>query len=313
VAVALVVALTLVAFRLRKNSALLPDVVGDEIPMSLGEHASSFWRFAAPRSIEGILLVFITGFDIVLVGALADASTAATYTIANRYSALAIFGLQAMLLAIPTRISDLMHQGLVDQARHLYRVATWWTIGLCWPPAIALAIFAPVFMSVFGRDYRSGSTALVIMSFGVLATSVTGPSGVVLLMSGKSSANLVCTLVAIGLNVPLNLILIPRFGASGGAVAWTVSMIATNVMQMLYLWLMFRMHFFGREFLTVTGLCVGVFLGIGVATRLVLGTTVISLVVFGVISTVVYLGFLVRLRSRLHLDAFAVMMRGMAT
>jgi O-antigen/teichoic acid export membrane protein len=313
VGAALVITVVITSLRLRSRSAIRRGTVPEAVPLSYRVHASTFWRFAAPRSIEGILLVFLTGFDIVLVGALSNARDAATYTIANRYITMSIFGLQAILVAIPVRISDLMHTGLATQARELYRTATWWTVAMCWPAALALAAFAPVFMSVFGQSYRSGGTALLILSVGVLATSATGPCGAVLLMSGKSSANLLSTFLAVGCNVPLNFILIPRLGATGAAISWSVSMVITNVAQMYILWRMFRMHSFGREFALIAGTCVGIFAGVGVVVRLLLGTNIVALVIYSVIAVAAYALVLYRVRFVLRIDAFTQMIKGMAS
>jgi O-antigen/teichoic acid export membrane protein len=311
--VAFLVTLVITYRRLRQRSAMVPGVEPNPHPLSYREHASTFWRFAAPRSIEGILLAVLSSLDIILVGALASPKLAAVYTIANRYSLLCAFGLQAMIVAIPTRISDLMHTGRKVEAREVYRVATWWTIGMCWPPAFALSIYAPTFMGLFGHQYRSGAPSLIILSIGILVTSATGPGGAVLLMSGKSSANLLCTAIAVGLNVPLNIVLIPHLGSSGAAIAWSASILVTNSVQMLMLWFMFGIHPFGRELLIITGTCVGVFVGLGFVGRLLLGDNIVSLAIYTVISCAVYAAVVYRSRTTLRLDSFTTMVKGAVT
>ncbi len=308
--VGLLMTVAVLSVHLADRRATLPGVEPEPRPLSFLRHASTFWRFAAPRSIEGILLVFLTGFDIVLVGVIGNPRLAAVYTIASRYIMLCGFGLQAIVVAIPTRISDLMHTGRALQARELYRVATWWTIGMSWPPAFALAIYAPTFMGIFGPGYRAGSTTLVVLTVGIVATSATGPGGAVLLMSGKSSANLLSTAVAVGVNVPLNFLLIPVLGATGAAVAWSVSMLITNLVQMLFLRRMFRFHAFGREFTLIASTCAGIFLGVGVVTRLVLGGSVLSLLVYAAVSLLLYGAVLHRFRGLLRVDSFASIVRG---
>jgi O-antigen/teichoic acid export membrane protein len=129
-------------------------------------------------------------------------------------------------------------------------------------------------------------------------------------MSGKSSANLLCTFIAVGINVPLNFILIPRLGATGSAIAWTVSILATNSVQMYMLWRMFHMHALGKELLTITTTCVGIFVGFGWAARFALGTNLASLAVYVTGSIVAYAVVLYRTREMLHVDSFMQIIRG---
>jgi O-antigen/teichoic acid export membrane protein len=307
---AMAIAVLITAWRLRIRSATLPGVIDSPEPLSFRTHISTFWRFAAPRSIEGILLVFLTGFDIILVGVLANSRAAAIYTIANRYILLCAFGLQAIIVAIPTRISDLMHTRRERQARQLYRVATWWTIGMCWPPAIVLAIYAPVFMGIFGQHYRSGSEALIILTIGIAVNSATGPGGAVLLMSGKSSANLLSTTIAVALNVPLNFLLIPKMGETGAAIAWTLSITASNIVQMYILWRTFRIHAFGRELFIITIMCLSIFGGLGAIARWTLGTSAGSLAIYAPATIIIYAIFLYWQRATLRVDSFAKILRG---
>jgi O-antigen/teichoic acid export membrane protein len=268
-----------------------------------------FWSFAGPRLFESALLVFLWGFDVVLVGSLTSPNLAASYAVATRYVSIATLALQAILVAIPTRISELMGSGARDQARDLYRVATWWCMAVAWPCALALATFSPFFMSLFGHGYRSGDTALIILSASALIGSSTGPSGAVLLMSGRTSVNLGITASAVGVNIPLMLVLAPRFGLLGAAVAATSSIAVMNVLLGSLLWRNFRMSPYGRTFVYVIVASVVSFGVTGLAVRLLIGASPLDFLLFCAVGFTAYGVFLYAGRRTLQLGSFLGMTR----
>jgi len=102
----------------------------------------------------------------------------------------------------------------------------------------ALSISAPMFMlffllpnwtmSLFGDEFRQAGSLLLILSAGELINVVTGPVGVLLQMSKYERAYKNCTFAGGAIQIGLCLILIPKFGAIGAAIATAVSMSATN-------------------------------------------------------------------------------------
>ena len=82
----------------------------------------------------------------------------------------------------------------------------------------------------------------------MLVATAVGTVDMVLLMGGKSSWNLFNTVVALSSNIVLNLLLIPRYGGTGAAIAWSSSIIFTNLLPLGQVWKFLGMHPFGRGF-----------------------------------------------------------------
>ena len=77
---------------------------------------------------------------------------------------------------------------------------------------------------------------------------------IVLLMGGGSGWNLLVTGASLTSNVVLNLLLIPRYGMNGAAVAYAISIVFDNVATALLVWRLFGLHPFGRGYwLAVAG------------------------------------------------------------
>jgi O-antigen/teichoic acid export membrane protein len=128
-------------------------------------------------------------------------------------------------------------------------------------------------------------------------------------MGGRSSWNLLNTIVALGANLALNFLLTPRLGLAGAAIAFAVGILLNNLLPLAQVWWLLHLHPFGQGMwvaAALSALCFG--LG-GAATRALLGPTVPGLVVYALAAGALYAALLWRFRERLEVAA----LRGLAT
>ena len=275
----------------------------------LGELASEFWRFAAPRGIAGAFQVSVFWIDVLLLGRYRPSGEVGAYAAASRVAMVGTFALQAIRIAIAPTISRLLARDDREGAQAVYQVATWWLIALSWPLFLGLAVFSPFVLSIFGPGFGIGSTALTILALAMLVNLGTGNVTVVLLMGGKSSWNLLNTAVAVTTNVSLNVLLIPRYGMEGAAVAWAATIVVENVMAVVEVRRFLGMRPFGPGYgpvATAALVCVG---GVALAARALVGPDADGFAVAVVLSVPLYGAVLWRLRDRLHLDVFLAALR----
>jgi len=273
---------------------------------------SQFWRFAAPRGLAGIFQVTVLWLDVLLVGALRSTREAGVYAAASKLALVGTLATEAVRIAIAPQISALLARGQHARAEGVYQVATWWIMTLCWPLYLTLAVFAPVVLRVFGPEFVAGSSALVVLSLAMLVDLATGNVTVMLLMGGKSSWNLLNTIGALALNVALNLLLLPRIGITGAALAWAASILFENVVALIELRILLRLNPFGPGWWLAAGQSALCYAGIGLLAWQVLGHTLPSLVLLVVVATPLYLWLVWRVRGVLQLEALreAVRARG---
>jgi O-antigen/teichoic acid export membrane protein len=130
----------------------------------------------------------------------------------------------------------------------------------------------------------------------------TGNVTTVLLMGGKSSWNLFNAALSLALNVGLNLLLTPRFGVNGAAIAWAASLIFVNVAPVVQVRLFLGLRPpLGAGFVVVAlavAICYG---GLGLAVRHGLGMSPATLAIFAVSGTGLYAAALWRFRALLHI------------
>jgi O-antigen/teichoic acid export membrane protein len=279
--------------------------VREPVPPARGRHdlAREFWRFAGPRGLAGVFGIMVTWLDVLLVGALRSTAEAGIYAAASRLALLGVLVLQAVGMAIAPHVSALIARARQGDAESLFQVATWWLIALTWPLYIALALFAPFVLQIFGAGFATGAPALTILSLAMLINLGTGNATIFLLMAGKSSWHLVNTIVSLTINVALNLMLIPRYGMTGAAIAWAASITVVNLAALFQVWRLLGVQPFGRGYPIVTLGALACFGSIGLAVRGSVGLSFASVTFALITSTVVY-GFLLwRSRRELHLDS----------
>ena len=134
----------------------------------------------------------------------------------------------------------------------------------------------------------------------LVATGI-GPVDMVLLMGGRSFWNLFNVIVALALNIGISLVLIPRIGITGAAIAWAGSILINNIAPLPEVRAFLKVHPFGRGFPAVAAsalLCFGV---IGAAVRLTAGPTLPAFIAYMVVASVVYAALPVVFRERMEL------------
>jgi O-antigen/teichoic acid export membrane protein len=290
----------------RAEAGAVPAPAGTAEPVGkrASRHlASQFWRFAAPRGIAGIFQVTVLWLDVLLVGALRSTREAGIYAAASKLALVGTLATEAVRIAIAPQISALLTRREHGRAESVYQVATWWIMTLCWPLYLALMVFGGVVLRIFGAEFAAGSGALLVLSLAMLVDLSTGNVTVMLLMGGKSSWNLLNALGALVLNVGLNLLLLPRIGITGAAIAWAASILFENVAAIVELRILLRLNPFGPGWWLAAGQATLCFAGLGLLARTVLGNTLPSLVIFALVATPLYLWLVWRVRGVLQLDA----------
>jgi len=154
-----------------------------------------------------------------------------------------------VLIYLPV-ISELYSQHLMAEIKRTYQVLTKWIFTVSLPLFLLLFLFPETVLNFFfGSQYAEAAMALRILSLGFMFHAFFGPNGMTLLAMGKSRQVLWANLLAAGLNVILNLILIPQWSITGAAIASLISYLALNTFQSVKLYQLSKIHLFTKSYL----------------------------------------------------------------
>jgi O-antigen/teichoic acid export membrane protein len=243
----------------------------------LRQLAAEFWGFTGPRGMQATFQVVILWLDILLVGAMVSRYAAGIYAAVSKLAILGTFALEGNRLAIGPQLSAFLARGEHDRAAGIFQSATRWLMLASWPLYIVFAIFPAVILGIFGPRYTAGAAALAVLSLAMLVNLGTGNVTVVLLMGGKSSWSAINAGSAFIVNIGLNLVLLPRMGILGAAIAWGASIVVDNVTAMIEVRWVLGLAPFGPGYALVAAATVGCFGVTGVAARILLGETLPAL------------------------------------
>lgn len=193
----------------------------------------SIVRFAVPRTISVGLEQSVLWLDVVLVGVLAGTAPAGVYGGASRLIAAGLIIDTAIRVVVSPRFSSFLHQGKLESAQWMYRLAAMWLVIFSTPIYIVLGVFATAVLGWFGPGFVAGSTALGVLAIGSIITMAAGNVHSVLLMSGHSGWAAFNKFVVLVLNVIMNIVLVPMIGIIGAAIAWAVSMVVDALLAII--------------------------------------------------------------------------------
>lgn len=269
-----------------------------------GEVTGAYLRFAVGRAGADLVAAALERIDVILVAAVLGQSAAGLYGASGRL----ILAGQLLMIAAAQSTAPLLAAsftaGRDDEARHLLRTITAWNVTVLWPVFICLGFGAETALSVFGDEFRDGRSLVVVLSLTMLTVIGIGGGDIVVTSTGDSLASLLHHVAGLTVMVVSALVLMPRVGLIGGALAWALCRLTLRSLATLRVWRTRRVHAMGRPVLLAAGAATVAYAPLGLATSSLIGNGPVAVAVNVVAGAAVHLALLARLRTDLELDRF---------
>jgi len=172
--------------------------------------------------------------DVALLGIYSGTTQAGIYAVMVRLSDLVVFGLTAANAIAAPMISEYYHAGRHFELQRTVRLAAYASFAFALLSGIGLILFSGLIIGFFGDEFVAGRTALFILLAGQLVSALTGPVGYLMSMTGHHNRMAMIQGIAAVLNLLLNVVLIPRYGMEGAAMATAVTLILWNVWMLIF-------------------------------------------------------------------------------
>jgi O-antigen/teichoic acid export membrane protein len=190
--------------------------------------------FALPLLSNDVVLVLKTNLAI-----LALEFFRSTTEVAELRAVLPLAGLISVVLTsfkflyVPLA-SRLFGRGDTQSVGELYWRTTLW-IGVFSFPVFATCFFlaGPMVEALFGARYAASAGFLAVISVGAYFHALLGLNTYTLQVHGRVRFIAIANGVAVAIGLALNLLLVPRLGGAGGALAVTGTIVAYNVLNQL--------------------------------------------------------------------------------
>ncbi|NJR13569.1 MAG: oligosaccharide flippase family protein [Phyllobacteriaceae bacterium] len=174
--------------------------------------------------VEGFYFT-MTNADVLMIGLYLPPEKVAVYFAAVKILALVHFVNFAVRAGAAQRFSALVHSDDMAGLGAFARQTVQW---MFWPSvfmAIIMVGTGDLLLKLFGAEYSGGHALMIILTLGIVARASVGPCESILTMSGQEKACAVAYGLALAINMALNILLIPRMGLQGAAVATAIAMV----------------------------------------------------------------------------------------
>jgi O-antigen/teichoic acid export membrane protein len=270
-------------------------------PRDQGGMRGEFWRYTWPQTFTVIAQIALQRAGIVLVAALSGPAQAAVFTAATRFLIVGQLANASLGTTLQPQLGERLALGDRAGAQTLFETATAWLVLIAWPLYLLCAVFAGPMMAVFGRGYGGGTGAILVLTGAMLVASAAGMVNMVLSMAGRTSWNLITTMLGLAANLALNVLLIPHLGVLGAAIAWAVALLVNNVVPLTLIFWSLRIHPYGAATLIAAALAAFCFGALPLLGRAALGDGYAVLVTATALGTILYLCGCWRFRIPLQL------------
>lgn len=182
--------------------------------------------------VEGFYLL-LTYVDILALEHFGSPDDVAVYFAAARLLSIVAFVYFAIAGATTHKFTEYHVSGNKERLASFFRETVHWTF---WPSlavCAAILVCGRPLLALFGANFESGYIVMFILSVGMLARAAVGPAERLLNMLGERKQCATIYAVAFAVNLVLCVILIPRIGIEGAAVATSTAIGAESIM--LYL------------------------------------------------------------------------------
>jgi O-antigen/teichoic acid export membrane protein len=220
----------LVVYELRRHE-LLKNLQYIRLPVR------EIFRFSVPLMASNVIGMLGSSIPLLLLGYFHPMSTVAIYRVVLPAAVLStIIPGNFMALYIPSA-SRLFAKGDTNGLNHLFWETSVWMSVLAFPILLTTACFAgPLTIFLYGARYAASAPILAILSMAYFFSSIFSLNSVTLKVLGKIKLMVILNIVTPIIIVIFNLLLIPRYGAFGAAVATAAGLITQNLLRQLGLW-----------------------------------------------------------------------------
>ncbi len=241
-----------------------------------------FWSYCGPQAANSTAQIGLEKFDILAISSLVGAAGAAEYSAANRLAHVVVLGWYAINTAHGPLWARMFEERRDHEVSGNARTASIWSVLFVGPLLWSFLFFGRGWLGLIGSDVTDGAKPLGVLAATLLLALLIGPSENLLLMMGGSGRSFLNNALALSVNVALNLLLIPRHGTMGAAVAWMAALLTVRGLATRQVWSERRVLVVGPSLVEAWLVVAVVGCVTGVVARTLVGGSFAGLVLSGI-------------------------------
>lgn len=206
--------------------------------------------FSAPLIVSAIMVKILANLDTFLLGYFTSTAEVGVYNVLYPLATMLTVVLASFGFLFVPILSELHAEDDTAEMTHIYQLVTKWIFMASLPIFLVLALFPELLIRyTYGPQYTEGALTLSVLAVGFFTHAIAGPNYKTLTAMGHTRLIMLDNVGAAGLNVALNIVLIPRYSYLGAAVATVIAYFLLNIAYSTQLYTRTGIHPFGASLL----------------------------------------------------------------
>lgn len=206
-----------------------PAQIADAMPV----YKPRIW-FASciPFGLTAMMQLINGRTDILMLGVFRPDSDVGIYRVAAQIASVVVFGLQIVNPIQGPHIAHLFAKGELVRLQKMITRSSQAVFLIALAAVAVIVLFGKVIIStLFGPEFSGAYVPLVIICIGQLVNACIGSVGSLLNMTGHERDTTKSVVIGATINLALNVLLTPRWGILGAAVATSSTLIVWNLLM----------------------------------------------------------------------------------
>lgn len=193
-------------------------------------------KHSLPMGISNIVMFLLLGVDVFLLKQNFGNEVVAFYSVAIKLITILSTVILSITINCAPKISEYYIRNEKELLQKLCKKTARITLGINMFVALFMLVFLDHILGVFGPQYASMKSTFYILVVSQLFTSALGVVPIYLNMTGRSKGYQNILLLTLGLNLGMNVVLIPLLSTIGAAITFSCSVVFWNLLVAIYVY-----------------------------------------------------------------------------
>lgn len=221
-------------------------------PRTITFPAREVLAFTIPLLTSDLVYILMNSSDAVLIEHFRNTAEVAAFRAVQPAAGLNQLVMTSFQLLFTPIAARLFARNDREGINNLYWQTAIWMSVIAFPIfALTFSLAQPLTVLLYTRSYADSATILALLSFGYYFSTALGFNGLTLKVFGRLRYIVVVNILAAVVNVGINLLLIPRYGALGAAIGTCGTLVAHNIFKQAGLLLGTGINLFEWRYLKV--------------------------------------------------------------
>ncbi|NVK53870.1 MAG: flippase [Flavobacteriaceae bacterium] len=188
-------------------------------------------KISLPLFLVSSTNLVLNSADLLMLGWLSSSEEVGFYSVAVRLALVTSIFHTLSTSTITPKVASLFDQNKILELQMMVQKVTGALSLISLLSCFSFFIFGEFILTFWGEGFQKAFWPLIILSIGQFFNISTGATGVILIMCGQEKVAGFVSSVSVIINLTLNLVLIPFFGAIGAAITSMIVLIISNLLK----------------------------------------------------------------------------------